>query len=181
MTKWLNQSMWLPDQRKQLTSNLSIYLLVSWCIHPRPFIIHQRASLHWLHQPHPLKQIQKGFPAFMTLQIHIKSLCVLSHYNLYSGRVYKLGNTDYTPPNLHRIHDSLVLRLHFSHSQEKWVWWTAHSSVAGMLAHAWFSSNLMLDVIKDCISHSMPMTFQQHQYLAALCRLGQSIFKKKQE
>ena len=86
-----------------------------------PFI-HQQAYLHWLHHPHPSKRIQKGFPAFMTLQIHIKLLCVLSHYNLYSGRVYKLSNTDYTPPNLHRIHDSLVLRLHFSHSQEKWVW-----------------------------------------------------------
>ena len=85
----------------------------------------------------------------------------------------------------HQKH-SLVSRLHFSHLPEKWVWSTAYSIFVQVRRNvgALFFSNLMFDVIKDCIPHCVRSTREMdvdRATLAAVYRLGFSIFRKEHE
>ena len=64
---------------------------------------------------------------------------------------------------------------------EKWVWSTAYSIFVqvGRNVSALFFSNLMFDVIKDCIPHCVRSTREMdvdRATLAAVYRLGFSIF-----
>ena len=80
---------------------------------------------------------------------------------------------------------SLVSRLHFLHPPEKWVWSTAYSIFIQMHQHssALFFSNLMPDIIEDCIPRCVPTIYQRNiddqTTLAATYRLGYYIFQKE--